>query len=91
MTRLDARVPSVAAAQLSMLLATSERRPSFDGVEIRSEGTPIYDLEGDVLFERVALDRHSYVDLAVVPEFGGRRSTKPGSWPTRSRSWPCSS
>lgn len=70
MTRLDSRVPSLAAAQLSMLLATSGTRPKVDGVEIRSEGTPIYDLEGDVLFERVALNRQSYVDLAVAPEFG---------------------
>lgn len=70
MARLDPRVPSLAAAQLSMLLGTSDRHPTLDGVEIRSEGTPVFDLDGDVLFERVPLDRRSYVDLAVAPELG---------------------
>lgn len=70
MGHLDERVPGIAAAQLGMLLSTGVLPIQLEGREIPSEGTPIHDLDGAVLFERVAIDDSSYVDLAVAAEFG---------------------
>ena len=70
MGSLDERVPALAAAQLSMLVSTGAIRTERSEFEVPYEGTPIYDLEGYVLFERARLDDRTSVDLAVAPELG---------------------
>ena len=70
MGNLDERVPAIAAAQLSMLVGTGVLDRELEGREVPQEGTPIYDLEGEVLFERVRMGERTTVDLAVLPELG---------------------
>jgi hypothetical protein len=65
---MDERLLVVAAAQLSVLVHEGVLAPTLQDRSLGS-GTPVHDLNGAVLFERVVVGE-SYVDLAVAPELG---------------------
>lgn len=70
MGHLDERVPGIAAAQIGLLAGVGVLPRELGELEVPPEGTPVHDLDGGVLFERVRLNNRMYVDLAVAPEFG---------------------
>ncbi|HVB41856.1 MAG TPA: C39 family peptidase [Streptosporangiaceae bacterium] len=70
MRHLDERVPGIVAMQLGALSRSGFLPPELTETEVPREGTPVYDLDGAVLFERVVLNGGTYADLAVAPEAG---------------------
>jgi hypothetical protein len=70
MGHLHERVPGIVAAQLALIGGAAGLREELHRATVPSEGTPVYDLDGQVLFERVRISETTYADLAVAPEFG---------------------
>jgi Peptidase_C39 like family len=69
------RVKRIAGLELNALRRLELLGPEFEGARIRSAGTPIFDLNGELLFHRVPVSRGAsrigYADLAVNPALGG--------------------
>lgn len=66
----------IAGAELNLLLFLGVLPLSFEGLQVASAGTPVYDLTGDELFRRIPLSREqkeaaAFVDIAVHPALGG--------------------
>lgn len=69
-------VTRIAAIELSALRLADVLPPEpFEGAALPSEGTPVYDLNGELLFHRVPIvtgdDPAAYADVAVHPAVGG--------------------
>lgn len=66
----------IAGLEVNSLLAAGVLPPSrFQETRVAASPTPIYDINGEVLFHRVAILRgrvsDSYADIAAYPVFGG--------------------
>jgi hypothetical protein len=69
------QIKRVAGLELNALRFADVLPVTFEGARVRSAGTPIYDVNGELLFHRVpiarARGRIGYADLAVNPVLGG--------------------
>ena len=66
----------IAGLEVNSLLAAGVLPPSrFQETRVSASPTPVYDLNGEVLFQRVPILRgrvtDSYADIAAYPVFGG--------------------
>lgn len=66
----DPTARQAAAVQASVLQATGALPDDVLGTRLDEQGTAIHDLTGEVLVERVALDKGGYLDVGVHPATG---------------------
>ena len=68
---MDERALAVAATQLGLLVRQGVLSRRLEQTALRGGGTPIFDVNGEVLYERVPLDGvEAYADVAVDPRLG---------------------